>query len=110
MVVWLEQKFQGQWRKLTRALFLMASRNATNTKSLAVNELIPATDEEKAIYDGGESNQQICSIGLMIVTIYLYLIDSKKKEPNPKPGAVVVQYGTECRRTKDDPWNVCQDN
>ncbi|KAG4075120.1 hypothetical protein HA402_004159 [Bradysia odoriphaga] len=54
VVVWLEQKFQGQWRKLTRALFLMASRNATNTKSLSVNQLIPATEEEKAIYSGGE--------------------------------------------------------
>lgn len=56
VVVWLEQKFQGKWRKLTRALFLMGSRNATHTKSLAVNELVPATDEERAIYAGGESN------------------------------------------------------
>lgn len=56
VVVWLEQKFQGQWRKLTRALFLMASRNATNTKSLAVNQLVPATEEEKAIFDGGEGS------------------------------------------------------
>lgn len=37
----------------------MASRNATNTKSLAVNELVPASDEEKTIYAGGESNLNI---------------------------------------------------
>lgn len=35
----------------------MASRNATNTKALSVNELVPATFEEEAIYAGGESNQ-----------------------------------------------------
>ncbi|KAJ6645243.1 Acyl-coenzyme A thioesterase 9, mitochondrial [Pseudolycoriella hygida] len=58
VVVWLEQKFQGRWRKLTRALFLMASRNATNTKALAVNELVPATDDEKIIYNGGETRKQ----------------------------------------------------
>lgn len=57
VVVWLEQKFQGQWRKLTRALFLMASRNSTNTKALPVNALVPATDEEKIIFAGGESKK-----------------------------------------------------
>lgn len=55
VVVWLEQMHHGRWRKLTRALFLMASRNATNTKALAVNALQPATDEEKHIFEGGES-------------------------------------------------------
>lgn len=55
VVVWLEQKMQGKWRKLTRALFLMACRNATNTSAAVVNPLIPANDEEKRIHMGGES-------------------------------------------------------
>lgn len=55
VVVWLEQKIQGRWRKLTRALFLMACRNATNTAAAVVNPLHPANEEEKRIYAGGES-------------------------------------------------------
>lgn len=55
VVVWLEQKVYGKWMKLTRALFLMAARNATNTKALVVNPLIPGNDEEKRIFEGGES-------------------------------------------------------
>lgn len=53
--VWLEQKIEGKWRKLTRALFLMAARNATNTSAAIVNPLHPANDEEKRIFDGGAS-------------------------------------------------------
>lgn len=34
----------------------MASRNATNTKSLVINPLVPITDEEKQIYAGGEGS------------------------------------------------------
>lgn len=55
VVVWLEQKIGGKWRKLTRALFLMAARNATNTSAAIVNPLHPANDEEQRIFDGGES-------------------------------------------------------
>lgn len=55
IVVWLEQKLQGRWRKLTRALFLMACRNATNTAAAIVNPLHPKNDEEKRILTGGES-------------------------------------------------------
>lgn len=54
VVVWLEQKIHGKWRKLTRALFLMASRSATNTEAAVVNQLAPATEEEKTIFAGGE--------------------------------------------------------
>lgn len=32
VVVWMEQRRTGKWRKLTRALFLMAARDATNTR------------------------------------------------------------------------------
>lgn len=55
VVVWLEQNIQGRWRKLTRALFLMACRNATNTAAAIVNPLRPGSDEEQMIFTGGES-------------------------------------------------------
>lgn len=58
VVVWLEQKMQGKWRKLTRALFLMACRNATNTSAAVVNPLIPSNDEEKRIHMGGENRKR----------------------------------------------------
>lgn len=75
IVVWLEQKSQDKWCKLTRALFLMGSRNATHTKSLAVNPLVPATDEEKAIYAGGESNSISLSIDFdyVLTTFFFHL-------------------------------------
>lgn len=59
VVVWLEQKIQAKWRKLTRALFLMACRNATNTGAAIVNPLKPANEEEQRIYAGGESRSTI---------------------------------------------------
>uniref|UniRef100_A0A1B0C318 HotDog ACOT-type domain-containing protein n=1 Tax=Glossina palpalis gambiensis TaxID=67801 RepID=A0A1B0C318_9MUSC len=37
--VWLEQKENGSWRKITRALFLMTARNATNTGAAPVNPI-----------------------------------------------------------------------
>ncbi|XP_031626113.1 acyl-coenzyme A thioesterase 9, mitochondrial-like [Contarinia nasturtii] len=58
VVVWLEQKIQGKWRKLTRATFLMACRNATNTAAAIVNPLKPANDEEKRIFTGGENRKR----------------------------------------------------
>lgn len=58
VVVWLEQMDAGKWTKITRAVFLMGSRNATNTKSLPVNPLVPATDEERKIFDGGEKRKE----------------------------------------------------
>lgn len=58
VVVWLEQKSQDRWRKMTRALFLMASRNATNTRALFINPLAPGNDEEKRIFEGGEARKK----------------------------------------------------
>lgn len=58
VVVWLEQESNGQWCKITRAVFLMASRNATNTMGLMINPLVPATDEERQIYSGGEARKK----------------------------------------------------
>ncbi|XP_013102796.2 acyl-coenzyme A thioesterase 9, mitochondrial [Stomoxys calcitrans] len=53
IVVWLEQMEGGVWHKITRALFLMAARNATNTSASPVNPIEPANEEEKKILDGG---------------------------------------------------------
>jgi acyl-coenzyme A thioesterase 9 len=54
VVVWLEQKRVGKWRKLTRALFLMAARDPTNSRAAVVNALQPRNDEEREILAGGE--------------------------------------------------------
>lgn len=57
VVVWLEQQNkEGLWHKLTRALFLFASRNSTNSKAQIINRLVPGNDEEKKILVGGERN------------------------------------------------------
>ncbi|KAJ1523495.1 hypothetical protein ONE63_001347 [Megalurothrips usitatus] len=52
-VVWLEQFQHGAWRKITRAIFLMAARNSTNTHSAPINSLTASTEEEAKILDGG---------------------------------------------------------
>lgn len=58
VVVWLEQKLLGQWQKLTRAVFLMAARSATNHEAAIVNPLAPGTEEEKTIFAGGENRKK----------------------------------------------------
>lgn len=58
IVVWLEQKENGSWKKITRALFLMAARNATNTAAAPVNPIQPANEEEKTILAGGEQRKK----------------------------------------------------
>ena len=58
VVVWIEQMDDnGVYQKITRSLFLMAARNATNTKAAPVNPLVPVTDEEKVIYNSGEERR-----------------------------------------------------
>ncbi|XP_063704146.1 acyl-coenzyme A thioesterase 9, mitochondrial-like [Culicoides brevitarsis] len=57
-VIWMEQKQHGKWRKMTRALFLMAARDPTNTRAACVNPLVPANDEEKLIFEGGEGRKK----------------------------------------------------
>lgn len=53
--MWLEQFAHGHWEKMTRALFLMASRNSTNDGPAFVNSLVSENEEEKEILLGGES-------------------------------------------------------
>lgn len=57
-VIWLEQIRDGKLEKMTRALFLMASRNATNTKKAVINPLVPGNDEETKILEGGEARKK----------------------------------------------------
>uniref|UniRef100_T1H3X4 HotDog ACOT-type domain-containing protein n=1 Tax=Megaselia scalaris TaxID=36166 RepID=T1H3X4_MEGSC len=59
VVVWLEQEFEGKYKKITRALFLMAARNATNTGPAPINPLVPGNDKEKEILAGGEKRKQL---------------------------------------------------
>lgn len=58
IVVWLEQFVDDDWKKITRALFLFAARNATNTKAACVNQLIPGNEEERKILEGGEQRRK----------------------------------------------------
>nr|CAD7438248.1 unnamed protein product [Timema bartmani] len=58
VVVWLEQNLHGQWQKLTRALFLMAARNSTNTAAAIVNKLVPKGEKEIEIFAGGEDRKR----------------------------------------------------
>lgn len=58
VVVWLEQIVGGKYEKLTRALFLMAARNATNTSAAPVNPINPANEEEKEILAGGADRKK----------------------------------------------------
>ena len=58
VVVWLEQNLHGSWRKLTRALFLMAARDSTNTKAAFINPIAPANEEEQKILAGGEARKK----------------------------------------------------
>ncbi|CAH0558075.1 unnamed protein product [Brassicogethes aeneus] len=57
VVVWLEQKLHGSWHRITRALFLIAARDPTNTRSALVNPLEPADERERSILAGGESRK-----------------------------------------------------
>ncbi|XP_031344032.1 acyl-coenzyme A thioesterase 9, mitochondrial-like isoform X1 [Photinus pyralis] len=58
VVVWLEQKSHGVWRKLTRALFLIAARDPMAQKAAVINPLIATTDEEREILAGGETRKK----------------------------------------------------
>nr|XP_016931303.1 acyl-coenzyme A thioesterase 9, mitochondrial-like [Drosophila suzukii] len=58
VVVWLEQKVDEKYKKITRALFLMAARNATNTGSAPVNPIQAANEEEKQILAGGAERKK----------------------------------------------------
>lgn len=74
VVVWLEQKRSGNWRKINRALFLMAARDPTNTRAAVVNALQPRNEEEQAIFAGGETRKKMRQA--------IQRFDLNKTEPN----------------------------
>lgn len=109
VVVWLEQRHQDKWRKLTRALFLMAARDPINTRSAMVNQLSPRNAEEEEILAGGESRkkrrQTVQKVDLMktepnalesrlIHDMFLKTIDIKSRTFNKRilpPGSVWME-------------------
>ena len=109
VVVWLEQKRVGKWRKLTRALFLMAARDPTNSRASVVNALEPRNEEEKQILAGGENRkkrrQAIQQFDLLktepntfetrlIHDLFIRTIDTKSKAFNKRilpPGSVWME-------------------
>lgn len=58
VVVWLEQFEDGQWQRITRALFMLAARDPTNSYSSVVNAIEPADEREKTILSGGEDRKK----------------------------------------------------
>lgn len=95
IVVWLEQKIQDRWRKLTRALFLMACRNATNTSAAVVNPLHPANEEEKRIHTGGESKKEFRYCKNRIFH-YNTFRSRSKTSANPASERIDFQSRTQC--------------
>lgn len=109
VVVWLEQRRVGKWRKLTRALFLMAARDPTNIRSAVVNALKPGNEEEAKILAGGEERkkqrQVVQKFDLMktepnafetkiIHDLFIRTIDTKSKAFNQRilpPGCVWME-------------------
>lgn len=58
VIVWLEQFENGKWHEITRAIFLMASRNATMTAGAFVNKIEPYDEQEKKILLEGENRKK----------------------------------------------------
>ncbi|XP_048520925.1 acyl-coenzyme A thioesterase 9, mitochondrial isoform X1 [Dendroctonus ponderosae] len=58
VVVWLEQFEDGNWQRITRALFLLAARDPTNAYATMVNPIDPANEREKTILAGGEDRKK----------------------------------------------------
>ncbi|KAH8283878.1 hypothetical protein KR054_004240, partial [Drosophila jambulina] len=58
VVVWLEQVIDGEINPVTRALFLMGARNATNTAAAPVNPIEPANEQEQVILAGGAERKR----------------------------------------------------
>ena len=56
IAVWIHQFSKGAWNQITRALFLMASRNSINTGAAFVNRLKFNSEDEKKLFAGGEGN------------------------------------------------------
>lgn len=97
VVVWLEQKRTGKWRKLTRALFLMAARDPANTRAAVVNVLEPRNEEEKMILAGGESRKKRRQA--------IQQFDLLKTEPNAFETRLIHDLFTRSIDTKSKAFN-----
>lgn len=54
----LEQLIDGQWVKITQALFVLVARDPLNRGAAFINPLELGTDEEKALFNQGEENKK----------------------------------------------------
>ncbi|CAG9771220.1 unnamed protein product [Ceutorhynchus assimilis] len=57
VVVWLDQFEDNHWQRITRALFMLAARDPSNTYSTPVNAIEPANEEEKQILIRGDARK-----------------------------------------------------
>nr|XP_018912324.1 PREDICTED: acyl-coenzyme A thioesterase 9, mitochondrial-like [Bemisia tabaci] len=55
VTVWLEQKIEESWKRITRAIFVMVCRNSIRTGSALVNKIEPQGERELRIFKNGES-------------------------------------------------------
>jgi len=55
--LWLEQKVDGEWRKMTEARFVLVARNPLNSGSAVLNPMKTETAEEKELFEKGEENK-----------------------------------------------------
>ncbi|EDV52943.2 LOW QUALITY PROTEIN: uncharacterized protein Dere_GG11816 [Drosophila erecta] len=83
VVVWLEQVVNDENQNITRALFLMAARNATNTAAAPVNPIQPVDDEEKLILAGGADRKKKRQV-LSEQSVF-------KEEPNAEEQSLIYQ-------------------
>lgn len=109
IVVWLEQRRLGEWRLITKALFLMAARDPTNTCAAIINPINPLNEIEKKILEGGsirkknrQSGQKIDLLKTepnafetkLIHDLFIKTIDMKSKAFNKRiliPGSVWME-------------------
>ena len=57
----LEQLIDGQWVKITQALFVLVARDPLNRGAAFINPLELGTDEERALFQQGEENKKRCT-------------------------------------------------
>ena len=68
----LEQLIDGQWVKITEALFVLVARDPLNRGAAFINPLELVTNEEKELFRQGEENKKRSKISIQIFLI-LYI-------------------------------------
>ncbi|KAF5281694.1 hypothetical protein FQA39_LY17715 [Lamprigera yunnana] len=59
VMVWLERQIDGQWKEITKAVFLMVARDSLNIKGAVINPLIATNDEEATLLKGGDERKKM---------------------------------------------------